>query len=104
MAAQHSAAMHNTSMTPMGRPLWAAWCALLALTVLWDWSGLDVTVMQQIGGPDGFALRNHWLLEHWLHDRGGEPDQKQQSHQLPVGHAFVGWQRRGGVSLALGCE
>ena len=39
---------------------------LLALTVLWDWSGLDVTVMQQIGGPDGFALRNHWLLEHWL--------------------------------------
>ena len=69
MAAQHSAGMHNTSMTPMGRTLWAAWCALLALTVLWDWSGLDVTVMQQIGGPDGFALRNHWLLEHWLHDR-----------------------------------
>ena len=69
MAEVHSAGMHNTSMTPMGRTLWAAWCALLALTLLWDWSGLDVTVMQQIGGPDGFALRHHGLLELWLHDR-----------------------------------
>lgn len=69
MGAPHSAGMHNTSIAPIGRTLWAIWCALLALTLLWDWSGLDVSAMHLIGSADGFALRNHWLLEHWLHDR-----------------------------------
>lgn len=69
MGAPHSAGMHNTSMAPIGRTLWAIWCALLALTLLWDWSGLDVSAMHLIGSADGFALRDHWLLERWLHDR-----------------------------------
>jgi membrane-associated PAP2 superfamily phosphatase len=61
--------MHNTSMAPKGRTLWLVWGALLALTLLWDWSGLDVGAMHLIGSAEGFALRDHWLLERWLHDR-----------------------------------
>lgn len=49
--------------------LWWAWWTLLTLTLLWDWSGLDVNAMHLIGSAEGFALRDHWLLEHWLHDR-----------------------------------
>jgi phosphoglycerol transferase MdoB-like AlkP superfamily enzyme/membrane-associated PAP2 superfamily phosphatase len=41
---------------------------LLLVTLLWDLSGLDLPVMQTIGNPHGFALRDIWLLEHVLHD------------------------------------
>jgi membrane-associated PAP2 superfamily phosphatase len=41
---------------------------LLALTLLWDASGLDLRVMQAIGSPRGFALRDAWLLSAVLHD------------------------------------
>ena len=61
--------MHNTFLARTGRTLWTAWGALLALALLWDWSGLDITVMHGIGSADGFALRHHWLLENWLHDK-----------------------------------
>lgn len=42
--------------------------AVLALTLAWDLSGLDLAVMHMIGGPGGFSLRHHWLLERVLHD------------------------------------
>ena len=51
------------------RPLLAGWLVLLAFTLAWDFSGLDLTVMRLIGTPAGFALQHHPLLEHLLHDR-----------------------------------
>jgi len=51
------------------QPLLRAWLAVLAFTLLWDASGLDLRVMQMIGGPDGFAWRELPLLSRWLHDR-----------------------------------
>lgn len=41
---------------------------LLAITLLWDASGLDLAVMQLLGNADGFALRHLWWLERVLHD------------------------------------
>jgi membrane-associated PAP2 superfamily phosphatase len=41
---------------------------LLAFTLLWDASGLDLPVMQVIGTPQGFGLRNEWWLSAVLHD------------------------------------
>lgn len=49
-------------------PLWRGWWLLLALTLLWDWGGADLAVMQAIGNPEGFALRHQWLLSRVLHD------------------------------------
>ena len=43
------------------------WFLLLASTLLWDASGLDLVVMQQIGTPQGFPLRHNWWLEQVLH-------------------------------------
>ena len=51
------------------QPVVRAWLAALALTLLWDASGLDRAVMHLIGGPEGFAWRELPLLSHWLHDR-----------------------------------
>ncbi|MGC4396731.1 sulfatase-like hydrolase/transferase [Hydrogenophaga sp. T2] len=52
---------------PLSRAaLWL--CGLLLITLLWDVSGLDLSVMQAIGDPQGFALRHQWLLERVLHD------------------------------------
>lgn len=48
--------------------LWHGWWLVVALTLLWDLGGADLSVMQAIGHPDGFALRNQWLLSHVLHD------------------------------------
>lgn len=60
-------------VTPAGsgvRPaLVKAWLLLLAFTLAWDFSGLDVSVMRLIGTPAGFAWQHHPLLELWLHDR-----------------------------------
>ncbi len=47
----------------------AAWLlGGLAFTVFWDLSGLDMAFMRAIGTPQGFALRDSWLLSHILHD------------------------------------
>lgn len=50
-------------------PLSLAWLALLAFTLLWDFTGLDMVVMQTIGTPEGFPLKDQWLLSHMLHDQ-----------------------------------
>lgn len=44
--------------------------ALLAAVLLWDASGLDLTVMHWWGTSQGFALKNNPWLSHWLHTRG----------------------------------
>lgn len=46
-----------------------AWSAVLVFTLIWDFSGLDLAVMQLIGTPQGFPLQHHPLLETVLHDR-----------------------------------
>ena len=51
------------------RPLSLAWLGLLAFTLLWDFTGLDMVVMQAIGSPEGFPLKNQWLLSTVLHDQ-----------------------------------
>lgn len=52
----------------VGPLLLKAWMVLLAFTLAWDFSGLDLAVMGLIGSPAGFPLQHHPLLEHWLHD------------------------------------
>ncbi|MCU0924786.1 MAG: phosphatase PAP2 family protein [Hydrogenophaga sp.] len=70
MRFQHSAARSEPSPTRPGRPVPLGRWALLVvgLTLAWDGVGADLAVMQAIGGPNGFALRDHWLLSQWLHD------------------------------------
>lgn len=50
-------------------PLSLAWLALLLFTLAWDFTGLDMVVMQAIGTPEGFPLKDQWLLSHVLHDQ-----------------------------------
>ena len=45
------------------------WMGMLVLTLIWDFSGLDMPVMLAIGSPDGFALKGNWWLSVVLHDR-----------------------------------
>lgn len=59
--AGHIGAMHRSRST-----VWLF--GLLAFTLLWDASGLDLPVMQAIGTSAGFALRNEWWLSAVLHD------------------------------------
>ncbi len=44
--------------------------ALLAFVLLWDASGLDLRIMQLWGTAQGFALKSHPVLSHFLHTRG----------------------------------
>ncbi|MDO9436455.1 sulfatase-like hydrolase/transferase [Hydrogenophaga sp.] len=41
---------------------------LIALTLLWDMTGLDIAFMQFIGTPQGFPLKDNWVLSRVLHD------------------------------------
>lgn len=41
---------------------------LLALTLMWDLSGLDMAVMRAVGTAQGFPLRHDWWLQRVLHD------------------------------------
>jgi membrane-associated PAP2 superfamily phosphatase len=53
---------------PASVPLPRWWLIVLGITLLWDWGGADLAVMQAIGSPEGFALRHQWLLSRVLHD------------------------------------
>lgn len=48
------------------------WTTLVVTTglIAWDMSGLDFVMAQAMGGPAGFALRNHWLFADVLHKGG----------------------------------
>ena len=48
------------------RPTGISLVSLIAI-VLWELSGLDLTLAHAMGGPHGFALRDHWLLTMVLH-------------------------------------
>jgi membrane-associated PAP2 superfamily phosphatase len=50
------------------KPLTALTLCLLLALAAWDASGLDMALARWIGGPGGFALRDHWLLTRLLHD------------------------------------
>ena len=59
----------HPSRDPHARLPYTRWLlSLLCLTLAWDASGLDLTVMSWLGDPTGFALRNHPLLANVLHD------------------------------------
>ena len=61
-----------TRPTELGNPatpLWPITLAGLALTLLWDATGLDLWVMTQWGTAQGFALQHNWWLETVLHQR-----------------------------------
>jgi len=47
--------------------LWL-WGTLLALTLAWDAGGFDLPAMTWLGGPQGFAWRDHWWLSQVLHN------------------------------------
>lgn len=40
----------------------------LLLLLAWDASGADLPLSRLFGGPGGFVLRHHWLLQTVLHD------------------------------------
>lgn len=42
----------------------------LALLMLWDGSGLDLTLLRLVGDGDGFAWREHWFTAGLLHQGG----------------------------------
>ena len=51
------------------KPLMGIWVIVMAVTLIWDFAGLDMAVMTHIGTPNGFPLRDNWWLSHVLHDR-----------------------------------
>ena len=48
------------------RLAWASAAALIAI-LLWDLSGFDMTLALATGGPEGFSLREDWILTTLLH-------------------------------------
>lgn len=58
----------SSTSPPVAAPLARWWLVALGLTLLWDLGGADLAVMQLIGDPHGFSLRNQWLLSRVLHD------------------------------------
>lgn len=51
------------------KPLVYGWLVITALTVGWDFAGLDMAVMNHIGTPEGFPLKDNWWLSTVLHDK-----------------------------------
>ncbi len=48
-----------------------AWCAGLLLALLaWDLSGWDLQIVRALAGPDGFSLRDHWVMNFVMHQGG----------------------------------
>lgn len=58
----------NSACTTLPRAWWAATGLALAGVLVWDGSGLDLTVMGWLGTAHGFALRHNWWLETVLHE------------------------------------
>ena len=63
----HLSWMHSTHRHPEAiASLWL-WGTLLVLTLAWDASGYDLSAMTWLGGPQGFAWRDHWWLSSVMH-------------------------------------
>ena len=59
--------MHSTHRHPHTiASLWL-WGTLLVLTLVWDASEYDLSAMTWLGGPQGFAWRDHWWLSSVMH-------------------------------------
>ena len=59
--------MHSTHRHPHTiASLWL-WGTLLVLTLVWDASEYDLSAMTWLGGPKGFAWRDHWWLSSVMH-------------------------------------
>lgn len=56
-------------MAVLRSPWMLATLALLAVVLLWDATGLDLTVMHLWGSDQGFALRDHPVISKILHTR-----------------------------------
>lgn len=54
--------------TPLRRLALLTGLGLLAI-LAWDFSGLDMAVMQAFASPQGFPWQHNWWLEHLLHDK-----------------------------------
>lgn len=50
-----------------GLGAWAWAFAFFGLFLAWDAAGLDLPLARLMGGPEGFAWRDHWLLNQVLH-------------------------------------
>jgi membrane-associated PAP2 superfamily phosphatase len=57
----------NLNQAPQVRASLWLWGTLLVLTLAWDASGADLSAMTWLGGPDGFAWREHWWLSNVMH-------------------------------------
>ena len=70
MPFQHTATRSKPAPNPPESPVPLGRWGLLALglTLWWDGAGADLAVMHAIGGPNGFALRDQWLLSQLLHE------------------------------------
>lgn len=55
--------------TEGGKHMAWAWLALASVVSIWDFAGFDLRIMQAIGTPEGFPLKNNWWLSVVLHDR-----------------------------------
>lgn len=54
--------------TPL-RQIWLLTSVCLLCLLAWDFSGLDMRVMQTIADHQGFNLRSNWWMEKVLHDK-----------------------------------
>jgi len=59
---------HAFPPAPPRTGLWRFSVGLLLITLLWDASGLDTTVMSWLADQQGFSLQHQWWLETVLHD------------------------------------
>jgi membrane-associated PAP2 superfamily phosphatase len=50
------------------RQMWLGTVLTLLVLLAWDFSGLDLRVMQSFADRQGFVLRGHWWMEKVLHD------------------------------------
>ncbi|MCE2782584.1 phosphatase PAP2 family protein [Limnohabitans sp.] len=60
--------LHLSDLSPARRLGLTTWVTLLCL-LAWDFSGLDMGIMQILADRSGFTLRDNWWLETVLHTR-----------------------------------
>lgn len=64
------AALVRPALLPDGAQALLAVTAGLVALIAWDASGLDLWAMRLVGGPEGFALREHWFTTQVIHQGG----------------------------------
>lgn len=64
----HALPLPLRTAEPIRSPFAIGLLGLLVFTLLWDMGGPDMAIMSAIGTPQGFALKDTWLLSRVLHD------------------------------------